>query len=94
MMNERIQKFAEQAGFSFRVDDACDDEIVRIYKTADKVEKLAELIVRECASMCDAAANNCADQVMPLMTDKLVVAGAKEQAAKLSQCIKEHFGVE
>ena len=51
-MNERIQKFAEQAGFSFRVDDACDDEIVRIYKTADKVEKLAELIVKECAEIC------------------------------------------
>ena len=50
-MNERIRELAEQAGFNFRVDCVCDDEMVRIYKTADKVEKLAELLVKECAGV-------------------------------------------
>ena len=52
-MNERIKELAEQAGFNFRVDCATDDEIIRIYKNADKVEKLAELIVRECAELME-----------------------------------------
>jgi len=46
MMNERIKKLAEQA---------CFDEIGKDYSlyfnlTKDKVEKFAELIVRECMS--------------------------------------------
>ena len=54
-MNERIKKLAEQAGFSFRVDNATDDEIIRILKNADRVEKFAKLIVRECAWAADFA---------------------------------------
>ena len=49
MMNQRIKELARQAGFSFRIDNATDDEIIRILKNADKVEKFAELIVEECA---------------------------------------------
>ena len=48
-MNERIKKLAEQA---------CFDEIGKDYSlyfnlTKDKVEKFAELIVKECAHVAD-----------------------------------------
>lgn len=47
-MNERIEELAEQS---------CFDEIGKDYSlyfnlTKDKVEKFAELIIRECANIC------------------------------------------
>ena len=77
-MNERIKELAEQAGFNFRVDCACDDEIVRIYKTADKVEKFAELIVRECLDM---------------IYDNNIEDGDRALGA-VADMISKHFGVE
>lgn len=66
-----------------------------IYKTIEKSQALfAELIIRECVFHCDRAAANRIDEAMTLISDKLVVAGAKGQAAKLSQFIKHHFGIE
>lgn len=94
-MNERIRELAEQAAWRTRMTH--NNAYWRMQEMAEDItwrEKFAMLIVQECIAMCDAAADNCADQVMPLMADKLVVAGAKEQAAKLSQCIKDYFGVE
>jgi hypothetical protein len=79
MMNERIRELAEQAGFNFRVDCATDDEIVRIYKTADKVQKLAELIVKECNTVI---ADN---------SGYFISGGCKWQ---MTARINEHFGVE
>lgn len=77
-MNEQIQKFAEQAGFNFRVDCVTDNEMVRIYQTADKVEKLAELIVRECAKVLEIQGANT----------------GHEQYYYGASLIEEHFGVE
>lgn len=77
-MNERIKELIKSCGII----------------PEDEHYEVAELIVRECASICDRAANNHVDEAMPLITDKLIIAGAKEQSAKLSRSIKEHFGVE
>jgi hypothetical protein len=87
MMNERIKLLAEQAGFNFRVDCATDDEIVRIYKTADKVEKLAELIVWECIQV---AVNKDSGYMHPANVAGYMAAGRSTAA----QMIKEHFGVD
>ena len=87
-MNEQIQKFAEQAGFNFRVDCATDDEMVRIYQTADKVEKLAELLIKECIAQC-----NKNDPRPDRYSDWEEFA----ESRKVRECItsiKEHFGVE
>jgi len=48
-MNERIQKLAEQAGFSFKYKTA-PDELNPGHKLQD-LEKFAELIVKECAKV-------------------------------------------
>ena len=80
-MNERIKELAEQAGFNFRVDCATDDEIIRIYKNADKVEKLAELIVKECANHCD------------LLLDHKISSEWSRGTHDCSRAIKKHFGV-
>lgn len=50
-MNERIKDLAEQAGFSFKYKTA-PDELNPGHKLQD-LEKLAELIVRECARVAD-----------------------------------------
>lgn len=43
-MNERIQEFAHRCGFTeYRGDDGADDE---------SLTKFAELIVKECVSVC------------------------------------------
>ena len=86
-MNERIRELFNQAGGQGVIHPLK-------YNGTLNVEKFAELIVQECANICDRAANNHVDEVMPLITDKLIIAGAKEQSAKLSRSIKEHFGVE
>lgn len=89
-MNKRAKQLAIESGFGVdAAEQAFNGQVLN-----NSLERFYNKIVQECVSICDAAANNCADQVTPLMADKLVVAGAKEQAAKLSQCIKEHFGVE
>ena len=71
-MNERIKEFAEQARLSYVM-------------TPDKpyimedLEKFAELIVKECAGICDLYG----------MPD-----GTSTTAMILSLSIKQHFGVE
>ena len=61
--------------------------------------KFAELIVRECAGLCDKAAEENArtfytvtetQEVGPALISK----GSQVQAEKLSRQIKKHFGVE
>ena len=82
-MNERIRELAEQVYGSAHYDDF----------------KFAELIVRECIGLCDQAVEenkrtfytvNETQEVGPA----LVAKGSQVQAEKLSQQIKQHFGVE
>jgi hypothetical protein len=74
-MNERIKELAEQAGINV------SQKNYGYYwvESADGIEKFAELIVRECAQICQDQPNHYA-----LKTDRDNCAVA----------IKEHFGVE
>jgi len=83
-MNERILKLAEQAGF--------------LNKDEESIGYFAELIVKECAGLCDKAAEENArtfytvtetQEVGPALVSK----GSQVQAEKLSRQIKKHFGV-
>lgn len=84
-MNERIRQLMIEAGYAAP-------------ELATRGQKLAELIVRECAGLCDKAAEENArtfytvtetQEVGPALVSK----GAQVQAEKLSRQIKEHFGV-
>ena len=88
-MNEQIKLLAEQAGFN-----------PYNYQGSNLAlfEKFAELIVRECIGLCDQAVEenkrtfytvNETQEVGPA----LVAKGSQVQAEKLSQQIKQHFGV-
>jgi transcription termination factor NusB len=90
-MNERIRELAEQALFESEFDDEQNIKIT--------MDIFAELIVRECAGLCDQAVEenkrtfytvNETREVGPA----LVAKGCQVQAEKLSKQIKEHFGVE
>jgi len=76
-MNERIRKLAADARGQMVVLTTVDDEQWRQHE--EFVEKFAELIVRECAQICQDQPNHYA-----LKTDRDNCAVA----------IKEHFGVE
>lgn len=91
-MNERIRELSELA------DQMADDKIQMQgeyhpdwHDVRDQF--FVELIIKECTDICDRAADNHVNEVMLLMIDKLIIESAKKQAAKLSQSIKEHFGV-
>ena len=49
-MNERIKELAEQAGLEFDEDLALESEPI-YYITQKTLEKLAELIIRECSNI-------------------------------------------
>lgn len=72
-MNERIVKLAEKAGLEYNFDPM----------TWLKHEKFAELIVRECAGVCES---------MPLIGPYKEIQDATLKDAAVQ--IKEHFGIE
>jgi hypothetical protein len=75
-MNERIQKLADNA--THYANGVCDaDPNADWYETRD--QKFAELIVRECANICDADYARC---------------GQDGAGWRLAREIGEHFGVE
>jgi len=87
-MNKRITEIADQANRE-------GNQYGRIYMD---YEKFAELIVGECIGLCDQAVEenkrtfytvNETQEVGPA----LVAKGSQVQAEKLSQQIKQHFGV-
>ena len=88
-MNERIRELAHEAGLPTYNPEGIPT----------KLEKFAQLIVRECAGLCDKAAEENAitfytvtetQEVGPALISK----GSQVQAEKLSRQIKKHFGVE
>lgn len=84
-MNERIKKLAEQSGLIFvppSVDYFGERHTGGILKDDLDVEKFAELIVKECMSMCQARADN------------LAQGSFRDGALLCQQDIKQHFGVE
>ena len=72
-MNERIQELAREAGFYANPD-------------VEKFEKFAELIVRECARLCEHESND--DEY-----DQYDM-GQSVKAESIKTAIKKHFGVE
>ena len=61
-------------------------------------DKFAELIVQECAGICNQAILQNQDTLSKLNVDelaeKMVIHGSINQAQKLGNGIKQHFGVE
>ena len=74
-MNERIYELARQAGFHIAPYDGINDN--------GMIKKFAELIVRECAGVCES---------MPLLGSYKEVQDATLKDAAVQ--IREHFGVE
>ena len=72
-MNERIKQLAREAGFYANPD-------------VEKFEKFAELIVRECARLCEHESND--DEY-----DQYDM-GQSVKAESIKTAIKKHFGVE
>ena len=96
-MNERIRQLAQQATDIVEIFNP-DTGITHHREFFDQ-EKFAELIVQECIGLCDQAVEenkrtfytvNETQEVGPA----LVAKGSQVQAEKLSQQIKQHFGVE
>ena len=78
-MNERIRLLAEQAFF----DESTSRPSTKMYTFSDhKMEKFAELIVRECANQCD------------LLLDHKISSEWSRGTHDCSRAIKKHFGVE
>jgi len=73
-MNERIKELAREAGLL-----AYNPE-----GPPTKLDKFAELIVRECASLCEARAWGMIEKGFP----------GHEAVEECSDIIKQHFGVE
>ena len=93
-MNEKIRELAEKSGF-FPVPD--DTEWDWEYRAENaRYEKFAELIVRECMTMCDETRadyfkhRKAADD----FTDKNIYAEGEAASDIIKYKMKKHFGVE
>jgi hypothetical protein len=107
-MNDRIKELYNQSGGLVRMYDGKLTYFPAYQKNVGNgnfefssfdPKKFAELIVRECAGLCDQAAEENArtfytvtetQEVGPALASK----GSQVQAEKLSRQIKQHFGVE
>jgi len=78
-MNERIRELAEQAGGEFYEGFAGSTNFVKFAE--DDFEKFAELIVRECAAICQDVDGE----------DSIEAKSGRQDCAVE---IREHFGVE
>ena len=78
-MNKRIKELAKQTGYIWHASG--DPQIYEF--TPEKLEKFAELIIRECAKVCD-------DLDIDDWGDKSFDDGTYY----CSRAIKQHFGVE
>jgi hypothetical protein len=79
-MNERIRELAELSGF--KTDWQHED--VQAIKMA-RFEKFAQLIVKECVSICQRESDDDDDQFE---------LGRSYQSKEITELIKRHFGVE
>lgn len=79
MINQKIKKLAQQAGFGLRDDDLYTSKLEHLPITED-MEKFAELIVKECISIAEDRATF--DWAPPNDVNHIISE------------IKEHFGVE
>jgi hypothetical protein len=99
-MNERIEKLAEQAGFTVArgyglKDTVPKDVFIANVCVSDEMKKFAELIVQECMTMCD---NVSADyfkhrKAADDFQDKNIYAEGESACDEVRYEIKKHFGV-
>jgi len=88
-MNERIRELAEQAFF----DEATSQPSTKMYTFSEhKMEKFAELIVRECADLFVDQKYMVLNPHEPFANER--VRALKEHDKDTVRKIKEHFGVE
>ena len=81
-MNERIRELAKEAGITTNLDTDYFERDMN--KWVDYYsEKFAELIVRECANLCEGEWDGDADTLL-----------SYEAYNECADAIKEHFGVE
>jgi sugar diacid utilization regulator len=78
-MNPRIKELAEQVGAGFN--EGFYREIVGITMSPDKLEKFAELIVKECAFLVEGF----------ILEQEVALDDYQEYEA--SAVLKEHFGI-
>jgi hypothetical protein len=91
-MNKRIEELAQ-----------CNERILNFFQTGPvqraAIEQFSELIVRECAALCDQATTenrltrSALTENLTTITEELILSGAMAQSEKLSVRIKQHFGV-
>ena len=99
-MNERIKLLAKnhlrhESWTSYG--ESIQEDYYEFYP--EDLEEFAELIVLECAGLCDKAAEENARTVYTFTETQevgpaLISKGSQVQAEKLSRQIKKHFGVE
>jgi hypothetical protein len=86
-MNERIKELAEQAGLEFDDDLALEPEPI-YYITQKELERFAELIVRECASICEINGQSYKYSFTPAKARL-----AESTSNHCAMMINKHFGV-
>jgi hypothetical protein len=84
-MNERIEKLAEQAGFTVArgyglKDTVPKDVFIANVCVSDEMKKFAELIVRECAQVCLSQRDPANLNYKP--------------SERFAEAVKQHFGVD
>jgi len=85
-MNQRIQKLAEQAYVNVITTNGMEHIVDGCYIISpNKLEKFAQLIVRECVSICQRESDDDDDQFE---------LGRSYQSKEITELIKRHFGVE
>lgn len=92
MMNEKIKALAEQTGISFKpfiVDEEEYDFDVVYMDDSDVLEKFAELIVRECLTVCKAVGMKEVKNANESYNE-----GRHMGAEVCHNQIKRHFGIE
>jgi hypothetical protein len=89
-MNERLKELAEQAGYSWH------NQFSGPILSPNAIEKFAELIVRECMSMCDDVSNDYLKNRKAAFDfqDKNIYAEGEAACDILKFKMKTHFGVE
>jgi predicted DNA-binding protein len=82
-MNERIKQLAKQAGF----------ELFEVRLDDTKLEKFAELMVRECMNIADGQKKYVEEMEVYNLQDEVWNRARIQQSEQIVDKIKQHFGV-
>jgi hypothetical protein len=85
-MNVKLKKLAIDAGIGFTIWDDSGREMIDNYTPEGRLEKFAELIVRECIMICKSHKIQSTEDVRYLAHNETV--------NNISENIEEYFGVE